>query len=131
LAQDRTFKEQVARPAQTNLEKMINKVVREKTDLLEFKFNELTLTDEIAQSQILERYIKTQVMTPNEAREALGMPQRSGGDEVFDMSPRQSTDARANLAGNRQRDAERTNNQSDGSATVSGRNAQGEGNSSE
>jgi PBSX family phage portal protein len=131
LSQDRTFKEQVARPAQTNLAKMINRLVREKTDLLEFKFNELTLTDEIAQSQILERYIKTQVMTPNEARESLGLPQRAGGDEVFDMSPRQSTDARANLAGNRARDAERTNNQSDGSATISGRNAQGEGASSE
>src|SRR6056300_89132 len=34
LAQDRTFKEQVARPAQKNLEKMINKIVKEKTDIL-------------------------------------------------------------------------------------------------
>ena len=131
LAQDRTFKEQVARPAQTNLEKMINKIIREKTDVLEFKFNELTLTDEIAQSQILERYVKTQVMTPNEAREALGLPMRPDGDDVFEMSPRQATDARANLAGNRNRDAERTNNNSDSTSTVSGRNAQGEGPSSE
>jgi len=130
LAQDRTFKEQVARPAQTNLGKMINKIIREKTDIFEFKFNELTLTDEIAQSQILERYVKTQVMTPNEAREALGLPQRNGGDDVFEMSSRQSTDARANLAGNRERDAERANNQSDGDATINGRNAQGEGNAS-
>lgn len=131
LAQDRTFKEQVARPAQKNLEKMLNKIVREYTDVLELKFNELTLTDEIAQSQILERYVKTQVMTPNEARQQLGLPQRPDGDEVFEMSPRQATDARANLAGNRQRDAERTNNNSDSTATISGRNAQGEGNSSE
>jgi PBSX family phage portal protein len=131
LAQDRTFKEQVARPAQKNLEKMINSIVKEKTDILEFKFNELTLTDEIAQSQIIERYIKTQVMTPNEARQQLGLPQRPDGDEPFDMSPRQLTDARANLAGNRQRDTERSNNQSDSPSTVSGRNAQGEGNSSE
>ena len=131
LAQDRTFKEQVARPAQKNLEKMLNKIVREYTDVLELKFNELTLTDEIAQSQILERYVKTQVMTPNEARQQLGLPQRPDGDEVFEMSPRQATDSRANLAGNRQRDAERTNNNSDSTTTVSGRNAQGEGNSSE
>ena len=109
---------------------MINKIIREKTDIFEFKFNELTLTDEIAQSQILERYVKTQVMTPNEAREALGLPQRNGGDDVFEMSSRQSTDARANLAGNRERDAERANNQSDGDATINGRNAQGEGNAS-
>ena len=131
LAQDRTFKEQVARPAQRNLEKMLNKIIREKTDIIELKFNELTLTDEIAQSQILERYVKTQVMTPNEARQQLGLPQRTDGDEVFELSSRQSTDARANLADNRERDAERTNNNSDSPSTVSGRNAQGEGASSE
>ena len=90
----------------------------------------MTLTDEIAQSQILERYVKTQVMMPNEAREKLGLPQHPEGDTPFVMSPRQATDARANLAGNRQRDAERTNNNSDSTSTVSGRNPQGEGRSS-
>lgn len=131
LAQDRTFKEQVARPAQRNLEKALNKIIREKTDILEFKFNELTLTDEIAQSQIIERYVKTQVITKNEAREQLGLPQHPEGDEFLDLSPRQATDARANLAGNRARDAERANNSSDSPATISGRNAQGEGRSSQ
>jgi len=130
LAQDRTFKEQVARPAQRNLEKLINKIIREKTDILELKFRELTLTDEIAQSQILERYVKTQIMTPNEARQALHMPQRPDGDEPFIMNPSQAADARANLAGNRERDTERTNNQSDGAATINGRNPQGEGRAS-
>jgi PBSX family phage portal protein len=131
LSQDRTFKEQVARPLQRTIEKLVNRIVKEKTDVLELKFNELTLTDEIAQSQILERYVKTQIMVPNEAREVLGLPQRPDGDDPFEMSARQTADSRANLAGNRQRDAERTNNQSDGTATISGRNAQGEGRSSE
>ena len=131
LAQDRTFKEQVARPAQRNLEKILNRMVREKTDILELKFNELTLTDEIAQSQILERYVKTQIMVPNEAREVLKLPQRPDGDEPFEMSPRQATDSRANAAGNRTRDSERSNNSSDSTATVAGRNAQGEGRSSD
>jgi PBSX family phage portal protein len=131
LAQDRTFKEQVARPAQRNLEKVINKIVREKTDILELKFNELTLTDEIAQSQILERYVKTQVMVPNEARQVLGLPQRADGDTPFVMSPRQAADTRADLSGNRERDTERSNNSSDGPATLSGRNPQGEGRASE
>jgi HK97 family phage portal protein len=130
LAQDRTFKEQVARPMQRNLEKMINKIIKEKTDILDFKFNELTLTDEIAQSQILERYVKTQIMVPNEAREHLGLPQRQDGDDPFVMSSRQATDMRANTAQNRQRDTERSNNQSDGPATLSGRNPQGEGSAS-
>ena len=131
LAQDRTFKEQVARPAQKTLEKIMNKIVREQTDLLDFKFNELTLTDEIAQSQILERYVKHQIMLPNEAREVLGLPQRQDGDTPFQMTSRQATDARANDSDNRERDTERSNNQSDGPGTVSGRNAQGEGRASQ
>lgn len=131
LSQDRTFKEQVSRPAQRHLEKIVNKIIKEKTDILQLKFNELTLTDEIAKSQIIERYVKTQVITPNEAREMLDMPQRPDGDSPFTMSPRQATDARANLAGNRERDAERTNNNSDSPTTISGRNPQGEGRSSQ
>jgi HK97 family phage portal protein len=127
LSQDRTFKEQVARPAQRNLEKMINKIIKEKTDILEFKFNELTLTDEIAQSQIIERLVKTQVMLPNEGRELLGLPQIEGGNEPFDPKAQDTANANAN----RQRDTERTNNQSDGPATVSGRNPKGEGRKSE
>jgi hypothetical protein len=96
---------------------------------LQFKFNELTLTDEIAQSQILERYVKNQIMLPNEAREILDLPQAEHGDEPLELSPRQAADSRAN--GNRSRDSERTNNQSDGSATVSGRNPKGEGRASQ
>lgn len=127
LSQDRTFKEQVTRPAQRYIEKMVNKIIKTKTDLIELKFKELTLTDEISQSQIIERYIKTQVITPNEAREQLGLPHRPDGDSPFVMSPRQETDARANLAGNRERDSERSNNNSDSVATTTGRNPQGEG----
>jgi PBSX family phage portal protein len=130
LAQDRTFKEQVARPAQRNLEKIIEKIIKEKTDVLDLKFVELTLTDEVAQSQIIERYVKTQVMTPNEARNRLQLPQRPDGDTPFELSARQATDARANTAQNRSRDTERSNNQSDGTATTSGRNPKGEGRSS-
>jgi len=127
LAQDRTFKEQVARPAQRNLEKMINKIIKEKTDIVDFKFNELTLTDEIAQSQILERYINTQIMVPNEAREVLGLPQRDGGNEPFQPKP----DTASGDASNQARDRQRMNNQSDGPATVSGRNPKGEGRASQ
>jgi len=127
LAQDRTFKEQVARPAQAQLEKMINKIVKEKSDILEFKFNELTLTDEITQSQILERYVKNQVMTPNEARSILGMPQRDGGDKPLDLKPQQAADATANRA----RDGERVNNNSDSTTTVAGRNPKGQGRKSD
>ena len=131
IAQDRTFKEQVARPAQRNLEKILNKIVREKTDILELKFNELTLTDEVAQSQILERYVRNKVLTPNEAREELGYPQHPDGDEFIELSARQAADATANTQQNRRRDSERANSQSDGPATIDGRNPQGEGRASQ
>jgi len=131
LSQDRTFKEQVARPAQEHLEKMVNKIIKEKTDIIELKFNELTLTDEIAQSQILERYVRNKIMLPNEARELLDLPQRKGGDEPMEMNSRQAADAAANTRQVRQRDAERTNNSSDSPATLSGRNPQGEGRASQ
>ncbi len=131
LAQDRTFKEQVARPAQRNLEKILNKIIREKTDILELKFNELTLTDEVAQSQILERYVRNQIMMPNEARELINLPQRADGDKPFEMSARGAADATANSSQTRQRDADRTANQSDGAATTEGRNPKGEGRATE
>jgi PBSX family phage portal protein len=127
LAQDRTFKEQVARPAQRNLEKILNKIIREKTDVLEFKFNELTLTDELAQSQILTNYVKNQIMVPNEARELLNLPEREESDSMIQPTARQAADSNANNAGNRERDAQRQQAQADNTATTAGRNAQGEG----
>ncbi len=60
---DKTFKEQVARPAQRNLEKKINRLIGELTDAFVLKFNELTLTDEDTQSKIDERYLRMKVMT--------------------------------------------------------------------
>jgi hypothetical protein len=127
MTQDRTFKEQVSRPAQQYLEKILNKIIKEKTDLVELKFNELTLTDEIAQSQILERYVKNKIIVPNEAREKIGYSQLDGGDQPLELNPRQAADAKANTAQNRQRDTQRSNNQSDGAGAVTGRNPKGEG----
>ena len=129
LAQDRTFKEQVARPRQDAMQKIINRLIREKTDILEFKFNELTLTDEIAQSQILERYVKNKIMVPDEAREILGMGARPDGDggKPLEVKP----EAGPNSTGNDARDAQRANNASDSPATISGRNPKGEGRASQ
>jgi PBSX family phage portal protein len=129
LAQDRTFKEQVARPRQDAIQKMINKMIKEKTDILEFKFNELTLTDEIAQSQILERYVKNKIMVPDEARDILGMGPRPDGDgsKPLEVKPEQAP----NSTGNDARDAQRANNASDSTATVAGRNPKGEGRASQ
>jgi hypothetical protein len=131
LSSDRTFKEQVARPAQRNLEKVINKIVKEETDMLQFKLNELTLTDEVTQSQIDERYLRMQVLVPNEVRERLGYPVRPGGQEPIVLGSQARAEIAAQASGNRMRDQQRTDNASDSVSTTSGRNAQGEGRSSQ
>jgi PBSX family phage portal protein len=129
IASDRTFKEQVARPAQRQFEKVINKIISEVTDVLVFKFNELTLTDESAQSQIHEKYIRSQIVTPNEVRDQLGMPPRPGGEEIVDLTARQAADAKNEANASDSRATDRANNNSDSPTTISGRNPQGEGNS--
>jgi len=129
LASDRTFKEQVARPGQRLIEKRLNAVVSEVTDMLKIKFNELTLTDENAQSQIDEKYLRNQVVTPNEIREKLGLPARDGGDSIIELNPRQAADAENEREGSDSRARDRTNNASDSDATVRGRNPKGEGRS--
>jgi len=129
LVADRTFKEQVARPAQRNLEKTINKIVKEKTDMLLLKFNELTLTDEQTQSQIDERYLRMQVLVPNEVRERLGYPARPGGTDPVVLGAQARAEQTAQANGTRLRDQQRTDNASDSPSTTTGRNAQGEGRS--
>lgn len=127
MSQDRTFRDQVSKPLQEYVAKAINKIVKENTDIVKLVFNEANLTDEIAQSQIHERYAKIQALTPNEIREELGKPQREGGDSPLELTSRQEADARSNIRDNRERDSERSNNQSDGPGAISGRNPKGEG----
>lgn len=126
---DKTFKEQVCRPAQRVLEKKLGKVFSEKTDIFRFKLNELTLTDENTQSQIDERYLRMQTVTPNEVRARWGMPGIKGGDKVVDLKAQTGTgNAAANEAaaqGNRTRDANRSANATDSAGE--GRNAKGDG----
>lgn len=122
---DKTFKEQVCKPVQEILEKKLNKLIEEMTDALQIKFNELSLTDEDTQSRIDERYLRMQVITPNEIRIRKGMVPRDGGDEVVQLKPQQQAEIRAQAGNTRAKTQERENNSPD----ISGesRNPQGEG----
>ncbi len=122
---DKTFKEQVCRPAQKNLEKRLNKIISEKTDMFLLKFNELTLTDEDTQSKIDERYLRMKVLVPNEVRSRMGLPGIAGGDDPVELKPQQAAEQTAQASGNRNRDQQRQGNQPDVSGE--GRNAQGDG----
>lgn len=122
---DRTFKEQVCRPAQDSLEKKINKIISEKTDSFKFEFNELTLTDEETQSKIDERYLRMRVIVPNEVRERLGKSSLPEGDQPVILTGPQAAEQNAQASGNRLRDQQRQANQSD--AAGLGRATQGDG----
>ena len=122
---DKTFKEQVCRPAQMILEKKINQIFAEKTDALILKFNELTLTDEDTQSKIDERYLRMQVITPNEVRIRKGLIPIDGGDEVVELKPQAQAEIRSQAGNTRARSQERQNNSPDISGE--GRNAKGDG----
>ena len=124
---DKTFKEQVCRPAQRNLEKKLGKIFAEKTDAFRFKLNELTLTDENTQSQIDERYLRMQTVTPNEVRARWGWAGIDGGDKVVDLKAQAGAEAAAQ--GNRERDANRNANRTDSAGE--GRNAKGDGRKTE
>ena len=122
---DKTFKEQVCRPAQMRLEKKLNRIIEEKTDALLIKFNELTLTDEDTQSKIDERYLRMQVITPNEVRIRKGMIPLDGGDVVIELKPQAAAEQRAQAGNTRARTQERQNSSPDISGE--GRNAKGDG----
>lgn len=122
---DKTFKEQVCKPAQMRLEKRVNQIISEKTDALIIKFNELSLTDELTQSQIDEIYLRMQTITPNEVRIRMGKNPLPGGDEVVQLKPQQAADQQAKSTGNKTRDQQRAKNAPD--KTGEGRNAKGDG----
>jgi len=127
LSADRTFKESNSRPLQRTVEKIMTRIIKEKTDMFKFKLNELSLTDENTQSQIDERYLRMQVVVPNEIRDRMRLPMREGGDKVVDLKAQTGAEQTAQATGNRQRDQQRTNNATDSTSTNTGRNPKGEG----
>jgi PBSX family phage portal protein len=122
---DKTFKEQVTRPAQSILEKKLNKIMAELTDVVKLKLNELALSDENTQSQIDERNIRNKILVPNEVRARMGMPGYEGGDEPVELKPQQAADAKANTGKTRDRDSARSAGRTDSAGE--GRSAKGDG----
>ena len=80
---DKTFKIQVIGPDQAIIEKKINRLLSEFTDLLQFKLKKIDLLDEDMESRIYDRYLRTEVVSPNEVRSKIGLPERHDGDEML------------------------------------------------
>lgn len=124
---DKTFKEQVCRPEQKIFEGKLNKIILEQTDVFRLKLNELSLTDADTQSKIDERYLRMQVIVPNEVRARMGMPGRKGGDKPVELKPTAAAEQRTQATGNRQRDQQRQGNSTDSASSTNTRNEQGAG----
>ena len=77
---DKTFKMQVIGPDQSVIEKRLNRVIAEFSDLLVMQFKRIDLIDEDIQSRINDRYLRTEVISPNEVRSSLGLTERTDGD---------------------------------------------------
>ena len=110
---DKTFSENVVKPAQSLLSKKINRIIKEVTDALIIKFNEISLTDADTQSKIWERLLRMQVLVPNEVRADLGRPSLEGGDDVVDLKAPTAAEQTEQASGNRRRDQERSGNSPD------------------
>jgi PBSX family phage portal protein len=80
---DKTFKNQVVGPDQKVLENKLNRIVKEFTDKKTLKFAEIDVIDEDLRSRIWDRYIRTEVITPNEVRAKLGLTALEDGDVVL------------------------------------------------
>ena len=53
------------------------------TSLFTISFKKIDLIDEDIQSRINDRYLRTEVIAPNEVRSQLGLPEREDGDEIL------------------------------------------------
>lgn len=80
---DKTFKTQVIGPDQSIIEKKINRLISEFTSMLLMQFEKIDLIDEDIESRINDRYLRTEVISPNEVRGRMGLPERADGDDVL------------------------------------------------
>ena len=77
---DKTFKVQVIGPDQETVANRLNRIVKEFSDLLLPEFKQIDLIDDDTRSRINDRYLRTQVLVPNEVRQEIGQTPITGGD---------------------------------------------------
>lgn len=116
ISQDRTFRDQVCRPLQQYIEKAISPIIAESTNMIELKFNENSIVDEVQLATIHKTYAEILAMRPNEIRDIIGLPAIEGLDEIQQESA--DGDSRENT---------RVQQSSDGPNAIQGRNPKGSG----
>jgi len=126
---DKVFKESYSRPEQAIFEKKLAKIIKEISDMVVFKLNELSLVDEDTMSQINERKVRMGIVVPDEIRRDDGMEPRPDGkgDEPWTASAQQEAEQKTQATGSRTRDQQRSAASSTSPGSTGARNAQGEG----
>lgn len=104
---DKGFRTQVVQPEQKRLERKLNRILKEKTDMYRIKLAEYDLVDEETKSRINDREIRTGIVNPNEIRADKGLHPRKGGDQYVSLAAEQESniklrDAQAKQAKMRQ-----------------------------
>jgi PBSX family phage portal protein len=128
---DKTFKVQVIGPDQAVIEKKINRLLSEFTDMLQFKLKKIDLLDEDMESRIHDRYLRTEVISPNEVRAKIGLPEKSDGDIMlpFPTKVKKEDSAGAPIGNSNNAASNPPKSRSDSGTTPSG--VQGSGDQSE
>jgi len=128
---DKVFKESYSRPEQIIFEKKMAKIVKQMTDVVVFKLNELSLVDEDTKSKIIERNVRMGVLVPDEPRREMGLPPRPDGkgDEPWQANAQQAAEATAQAGASRTRDSARSASASNGPSGTGTRNEAGAGRS--
>lgn len=83
---DKAFKVQVCKPDQKRFAQKVNRIIKTKTDLFKFEFEEYDLIDEETKSRIHDRYVRIGVMNPDEVRGDRGLHPRKGGNKFVDLA---------------------------------------------
>lgn len=80
---DRTFWSECMSPHLKRLELKLDQIVKAYNPKWRFEFEEVVKEDEAKQSEVMERYLRNFVLTPNEVRDVLGYPKAPWGDSVY------------------------------------------------
>lgn len=130
----RNFKELTVRPTQRKVEKKVNYIIREFTNVFKFRLNELTISDEQQQAAIDTAYYNMNALVPNEVRSRWGYPGLPDGDKTMvELNGEAAAQAAKEKEQERQyratdaRQRDRTANANRTDSTGEPRNPQGEG----
>lgn len=120
---DRTFKESVVRPLQARIEKYVNYILQESTDVVRFNLKELSLVDEETMSKIHETYHTIGVVNTNEVRAEIGKKSVEGGDDYLNVLDRsqQAAEAKSQATNGRSRERAESRSGPDSSNSDRGR----------